>query len=159
MLAASRTHSIASGRTQAAAASRAGAGQLSGATIGRQASTATERSSRRANLNQTQERTEFLINTLGSGAALAGLLGVNRSQPTQWRKGAESPSPEVGRGLLDLDYVVARASMLWPTDSVVAWLQGQNAFLEGARPIDVLRARGSRDVIDALDAELAGSYA
>ncbi|WP_345762780.1 antitoxin Xre/MbcA/ParS toxin-binding domain-containing protein [Diaminobutyricibacter sp. McL0608] len=117
------------------------------------------RSSRRANLNQTQERTEFLINTLGSGAVLAGLLGVNRSQPTQWRKGAESPSPEVGRGLLDLDYVVARASMLWQTDSVVAWLQGQNAFLEGARPIDVLRTRGSHDVVDALDAELAGAYA
>lgn len=113
---------------------------------------------RHPGVNQAQERTEFLIETLGSGVALAELLGVNRSQPTQWRKGAESPSPEVGRDLLDLDYVVARASMLWATESVVAWLSGPNAFLEGARPIDVLRVRGSGPVIDALDAELAGSY-
>jgi len=119
----------------------------------------TEKVPARANVNQAQERTEFLISTLGTGAAVADLLGVNRSQPTQWRKGVESPSPEVGRGLLDLDHVVARASMLWAPESVLAWLTGANSFLEGATPIDVLRTRGSREVIEALDAELAGSYA
>ena len=114
---------------------------------------------RRPRLNQAQERTEFLIDTLGGGAKLATLLRVNRSQPTQWRKGAETPSPDVGRLLIDLDHVVARASMVWASDLVMSWLSSPNAFLGGATPVDVLRERGSRDVIDALDAEQAGSYA
>jgi hypothetical protein len=49
--------------------------------------------------------------------------------------------------------------MLWAPESVLAWLTGANSFLEGATPIEVLRTRGSREVIEALDAELAGSYA
>jgi hypothetical protein len=114
---------------------------------------------RAGRLNQAQERTSFLIDTLGSGSSLAALLEVNRSQPTQWRKGVESPSPDIGRQLLDLDYVVARASMLWAGEVVLSWLKSSNAFLDGATPMAVLRARGSRDVVDALDAELAGSYA
>lgn len=108
---------------------------------------------------QAPERTEFLIDALGSGAALAELLGVSRSQPTRWRKGDETPSPERARELIDLDHVMARARMLWEPDVALAWLVGANAFLAGARPVDVLRTRGSREVIEALDAELAGGYA
>lgn len=36
---------------------------------------------------QAMERTTFLIDSLGSGAEVARLLGVNRSQPAQWRSG------------------------------------------------------------------------
>ena len=127
-------------------------------TPGKRIGSGKERPVRRV-LNQAQQRTEFLIAALGGGSKVASLLGVNRSQPTQWKNGAESPSPEVGRLLIDLDYVVARASMLWASDLVIVWLSSPNAFLDNARPIDVLAERGSRDVVNALDAELAGSYA
>jgi len=110
-------------------------------------------------LNQAQERTEFLIETLGSGARLAALIGVNRSQPTKWRRGIEVPGPEAGRMLIDLDHIVARACMVWPGELVTTWLSSPNAFLDGATPVTVLREQGSRAVIDALDAEQAGSYA
>jgi uncharacterized protein (DUF2384 family) len=104
-------------------------------------------------------RTGFLIDTLGSQAALARLLQVSTSQPSRWRAGEESPSPEHGRELLDLDHVMARATLLWSAKTALGWLIGANSFLEGARPIDVLRLRGSGEVIAALDAEMAGSYA
>lgn len=110
-------------------------------------------------LPQAQSRTEYLIETLGSGQAVADLLGVSRSQPSKWRTGQEKPGPDAAKRLIDLDHVLARALMLWPPDIAVDWLSGTNAFLEGARPIDVLRTRGSRDVIEALDATLAGSFA
>lgn len=113
----------------------------------------------RGELSQAQARTEFLISALGTAQALAELLNVSRSQPSRWRTGAESPGPEAGRLLIDLDHVLARASMLWPTETARDWLTGSNAFLQGARPIDVLRERGSGEVIAALDAALAGSFA
>ncbi|WP_223695225.1 antitoxin Xre/MbcA/ParS toxin-binding domain-containing protein [Leifsonia poae] len=49
--------------------------------------------------------------------------------------------------------------MLWGSAGVLPWLTSANSFLDGATPMDVLRLRGSRDVVDALDAEQAGSYA
>ena len=108
---------------------------------------------------QAQERTAFLIENLGSAATLAELLRVNRSQTTRWRNGTDLPSPMMSRLLLDVDHIFARTRMLWGKDAALAWLTGNNAFLGGARPVDVLRSRGTRDVLDALDAELAGSFA
>jgi uncharacterized protein (DUF2384 family) len=49
--------------------------------------------------------------------------------------------------------------LLWAPKTALLWLTGANSFLEGARPIDVLRTRGSSDVINALDSEMAGSFA
>ncbi len=74
-----------------------------------------------------------------------------------WR-GEETPGPENMRALIDLDYVVARAEMVWPTDVALEWLEGANSYLDGARPIDVLKLRGPTEVIDALDAALSGSF-
>jgi uncharacterized protein (DUF2384 family) len=104
---------------------------------------------------QAAERTNFLIETLGSGAELARLLGVNRSQPAQWRSGKESPGPVAAQRLVDLDYVVAKALLIWPPKAAIDWLEGTNSYLDGARPIDVLRLRGSADVVRALEVAMA----
>jgi uncharacterized protein (DUF2384 family) len=112
-----------------------------------------------AAFRQVQARTEFLIEALGSQAELARLLQVSTSQPSRWRAGEETPSPQHGRELLDLDHVMARAMLLWAPKTALLWLTGANSFLEGARPIDVLRTRGSSEVINALDSEMAGSFA
>ncbi|WP_308466322.1 antitoxin Xre/MbcA/ParS toxin-binding domain-containing protein [Rathayibacter soli] len=53
----------------------------------------------------------------------------------------------------------ARTSVVWGSEPVLSWLSHPNAFRDGATPIDILRERGSRDVIDALDVEQAGRYA
>ncbi len=106
-----------------------------------------------------QERTGFLIDLFGGPTALADLLRVNKSQPSRWSRGQESPSPEKARHLLDLDHVMARATLVWGPDAAREWMVGSNALLDGARPIDVLRLRGSMEVIAALDAEDAGAFA
>ena len=104
------------------------------------------------------ERTEFLIDAVGSGSILADLLGVSRSQPTRWRTGKESPSPQIARELVDLDHVMARASMLFTQPVALDWLNSSNSYLDGARPIDVLKTRGSAEVVAALDAAMAGAF-
>lgn len=87
------------------------------------------------------------------------MLEVSPSQPTRWIDGSERPNSENARVIVDLDHVVARAGLLWEPTVIGSWLNGSNAFLDGARPIDVLKTIGSGPVIDALDQELAGAYA
>lgn len=105
------------------------------------------------------ERTEFLARTLGGITAVARLLDVSASQPSRWRQGKEQPSQVVAQRLLDLDHVVARLALLWDESLIEPWLVSPNAHLSGATPIDVLRAAGARDVLDAIDAELQGAFA
>lgn len=105
------------------------------------------------------QRAATVAAALGSKSMLANFLSVSASQPTQWIKGVESPNPENARTIVDIDHVIARAGLLWKPPVVSAWLVGANAFLGGARPIDVVKTRGAEPVIDALDQELAGAYA
>ncbi|MGH9187825.1 MAG: antitoxin Xre/MbcA/ParS toxin-binding domain-containing protein [Acidimicrobiales bacterium] len=104
-------------------------------------------------------RTEFLSRTLGGVTAVARLLDVSPSQPSRWRHGKEQPSPPVAQRLLDLDHVVARLMLLWDESLIEAWLTSPNGQLGGVTPIDVIRTRGARDLLDAIDAELQGAYA
>lgn len=108
---------------------------------------------------RSQERTQFLIDTVGGVTKLARTLGVSPSQPSRWRTGAESPSPEIAAKLLDLDHVIALAVQTWHPEVVMDWMTTANGFLDGAQPIDVLLQRGSSEVIDALKATLSGAYA
>lgn len=110
-------------------------------------------------LTDVGQRAATVAAALGSKSMLASFLSVSASQPTQWIKGVESPNPENARTIVDIDHVIARAGLLWTPPVVSAWLVGANAFLGGARPIDVVKIRGAEPVIDALDQELAGAYA
>ncbi|MDN5797837.1 MAG: helix-turn-helix domain-containing protein [Intrasporangium sp.] len=106
----------------------------------------------------TMQRTEFLVEALGGITRLAELLDVSKSQPSRWRSGKEQPSPAKARELIDLDHVLARATLIWESEVAIDWLFGSNSYLDGARPIDVLRVRGSSEVLDALDAAAAGAF-
>lgn len=83
----------------------------------------------------------------------------SNSQPSRWRKGDEAPGLEVTPRLLALDYVLAVAVQVWDPTVVKAWLTTANAFLDGARPIDVAVQRGPAEVVDALQATLSGADA
>jgi uncharacterized protein (DUF2384 family) len=62
--------------------------------------------------------------------------------------------------LVDLDQVLAHAMLVWPDERVARdWLTTPNAHLDGARPVDWIRLRGTAEVVDALRAEGAGVYA
>jgi len=104
-------------------------------------------------------RIEMAIASLGGGTALAELLKVSRSQPSQWRNGKETPTSDMQRRIIDLDHVVARAQLVWEPEIALDWLHSPNSYLDGAVPLDVLELRGPAEVLDALDAVLSGAYA
>lgn len=103
-------------------------------------------------------RVKHLVSVFGA-AHLAAMLGVNRSQPTQWASGAERPGARTAPLLIDLDHIVARARLVWGDKAAVNWLNGANSYLSGAKPIDVLQLEGPARVLEALDAEAWGSFA
>jgi hypothetical protein len=103
-------------------------------------------------------RADFLVTTLGNGTT-AHLLNVSQSQPSRWRRAQELPSPRIAPLVVDLDHVIGRLLLLWDSSVVVSWLEGANPHLTGARPIDVLRTRGSSEVVEAIDAEAEGAFA
>ena len=107
---------------------------------------------------EVRHRLTWLIGVLGNNR-VAELLGVSRSQPSRWRTGAEGLAARNQRAVLDLDYVVVRLHQLWEPEVAATWLESPNAHLGGATPRDVLRARGTTDVIRAIDAEAQGAYA
>ncbi|WP_268793870.1 antitoxin Xre/MbcA/ParS toxin-binding domain-containing protein [Mycolicibacterium mucogenicum] len=53
----------------------------------------------------------------------------------------------------------ARARLVWAGASADIWMESANAFLGGARPLDVLLTDGSSRVLLALDAETWGGGA
>lgn len=119
----------------------------------------TKKTSRNAAPIQIGQRAATVAEAIGNRAKLAKLLAVSPSQPTRWIDGTETPNPTNAQTIVDLDYVVARAGLLWKPAVITEWLNGHNAFLDGARPIDVIKIHGSATVIDALDQELSGAYA
>lgn len=107
---------------------------------------------------EVRRRLGWLVGVLGNNR-VAELLAVSRSQPSRWRSGEEGLAAENQRAVLDLDYIIARVHQLWTPDVAEIWLQSPNAHLGGGRPLDVLRQRGAREVLLAIDAEAEGAYA
>lgn len=100
-----------------------------------------------------------VVEMAGSRAKVASILGVARTQPGQWISGREAPSTDSWQHLADLEYVMSRVALVWHPEMVMDWMGAPNAFLDGARPFDVLKLYGPGDVIAAINAESAGSYA
>ncbi|NDV09191.1 DUF2384 domain-containing protein [Rhodococcus sp. IEGM 248] len=104
------------------------------------------------------ERVRYLTGAFG-GTRLAAIVGVNRSQPSRWIKGQERPGPAAAPLLIDLEHVLARARLVWGETAAHTWLESANAYLDGARPLDVLQLSGPAPVLEALDAEAWGGAA
>ena len=104
-------------------------------------------------------RTRWLSEVVGGGARLAEMLGVSASQTSRWASGKERPGPRSAPLLIDLEHVLARVRLVWAAPAATNWMLGANAYLDGARPIDVLTLKGPGPVLDALDAAAWGGAA
>lgn len=96
---------------------------------------------------------------LGSKAEAARYFDVARSQPGRWINGTERPNPRARRLIQDLDYVWDRLTDERRPEAANIWLRSPNAYLNGVAPLSWLKARGAEEIIAAIDAEEAGSYA
>jgi len=105
-------------------------------------------------------RTQLVTEAAGGTRRAADLLEVAASQPSRWAKGESVPGPAQARMLVDIDHVLAHALLVWADAGVARdWLTTANAHLGGVRPIEWIRLHGTAEVVEALRAEAAGSYA
>lgn len=114
---------------------------------------------REVEIDPIRVKVAVIAAALGSKARAAEYLGVARSQPGKWLAGEERPNPRARRLLQDFDYVWARLTDERSPDVAELWLSSPNAFLNGATPITWMKTRGAEDVVGAIDAEEAGSFA
>lgn len=117
------------------------------------------RRSRVAADDPLSEQRVLYLTTVFSRAQLAKLIGVSPSQTSRWASGEERPGPAAAPALIDLEHVYSRARLVWGGDSARIWMESANAFLGGARPLDVLLTEGAARVLQTLDAEMWGGAA
>lgn len=105
------------------------------------------------------QRVGHAADVFGSNAKLAEWLGVSPSSPSRWIAGKSTPGRDLARLVIDIDYVAVRAATVWGENAVQSWLLGQNAFLGGASPLDMVQVGRTAEVVAALSGEASEVYA
>ena len=106
----------------------------------------------------TASKIRALRRDFKTGAAIADLLGVNRSQVTRWLRGA-SIDPLNAERIDLLELVWASLLRQYEPAAARAWLFGLNPHLGDRRPIDLVRAGRAEELLRAIRAERAESFA
>lgn len=106
----------------------------------------------------TAEKVSALSEDFHSQRRLAELLGVSPAQVTRWRRGRGIDELNAQRVDL-LELVMSSLLRLYPAEAAERWLGGANPHLQGRRPIDLIRAGRTRELLDAIAQERAGSFA
>lgn len=105
----------------------------------------------------TEQKVTALIRDFGS-RRLAELLGVDAAQVARWQDG--DVIDEIDAERIDLlELVMAHLLRLYPVENAQRWLVGLNPNLGDRRPVDLIRRRRTREVLDAIANERAGSFA
>lgn len=92
-------------------------------------------------------------------AGLASIVEVSRSSVSRWVSGEDTSKGTNAAAVLDLDFIIARYALVYPTATFRDWFTAPNTFLNGSSPQDLLAMEGPSRVVDALSSEQAGSSA
>ena len=106
----------------------------------------------------TVRKVEALRADFRSAAQLADMLGVSRSQVTRWLHGA-GIDPLNAEKVDLLELVWSSLVRLYEKEAAVAWLFGINPTLGDRRPIDLVRAGRTEELMRALRAERSDAFA
>lgn len=106
----------------------------------------------------TKEKVRALSSDVGSQRRLAELLDVSPAQVSRWVRGGGIDALNADRVDL-LELVMSQLLRLYSPDIAKRWLTGLNPHLHDRRPIDLIRRGRAREVLDAINASRAGSFA
>lgn len=104
-------------------------------------------------------RVSALVDDVGSRAAVARLLQVDRSRVTRWLAAGEEPDPANRRAIDAFEFALERLTIRYPFATALKWLDGLNPHLGGSRPSELLRTGRVAEVLAAIEADETGAYA
>lgn len=83
---------------------------------------------------------------------IAEIMGIGTRQVQNWAAGKGKPADSKRlRQLLDLSYVLDQLDDLFDDEGALLWLHSRNRTLGGERPLDLLGAGRTDEVIQYLD--------
>src|ERR1700761_7007084 len=94
----------------------------------------------------TARKVEALRADFRSAAQLADMLGVSRSQVTRWLRGSGIDPLNAERVDL-LELVGSSLLRIYDREAALAWLFGVNPVLGDRRPIDLVRAGRTEELM------------
>ena len=106
----------------------------------------------------TAAKVDALRIDVGSAARLADMLGVSRAQVTRWMRGS-GIDPLNAEKVDLLELVWSSLLRLYEREAALAWLFGLNPFLGDRRPIDLIRAGRTEELMRAIRAERSDVFA
>jgi transcriptional regulator with XRE-family HTH domain len=106
----------------------------------------------------TAQKVEALRDDFRSAAQLAMMLGVSRSQVTRWLRGS-GIDPLNAEKVDLLELVWGNLLRLYEREAALAWLFGLNPLLGDRRPIDLIRAGRTEELMGAIRAERSDAFA
>src|SRR4051812_30572344 len=106
----------------------------------------------------TAAKVQALSVDFRSAAQLADMLGVSRSRVTRWLQGA-GIDPQNAERVDLLELVWSNLLRLYEPDAALSWLFGLNPNLGDRRPIDLIRAGRTEELMRAIRAERSDSFA
>jgi uncharacterized protein (DUF2384 family) len=106
----------------------------------------------------TAKKIEALRADFRSAAQLADMLGVSRSQVTRWLRGA-GIDPLNAEKVDLLELVWSNLLRVYDKEAALAWLFGMNPMLADRRPIDLIRLGRTEELMRAIRAERADTFA
>jgi transcriptional regulator with XRE-family HTH domain len=104
------------------------------------------------------KKIEALRADFRSAAQLADMLGVSRSQITRWLRGA-GMDPLNAEKVDLLELVWSNLLRLYEREAALAWIFGMNPLLGDRRPIDLIRLGRTEELMRAIRAERADTFA
>ncbi len=104
------------------------------------------------------QKVEALSKDFRSQRRLAELLDVSPAQIGRWIRG-QGIDPENAERVEVLEAAMTQLLRVYDPETADAWLHGTNPFLRNRRPIDVVRAGRLDEVLGAIQAARAGSFA
>ena len=106
----------------------------------------------------TAQKVEALRDDFRSAAQLAMMLGVSRSQVTRWLRGS-GIDPLNAEKVDLLELVWGNLLRLYEREAALEWLFGLNPLLGDRRPIDLIRAGRTEELMRAIRAERSDAFA
>lgn len=89
---------------------------------------------------------------------LANITNVSKATVSRWRNGHKIPHPDTQLVISDLRYTVMRLSEYYMKQEIRTWLYARHPQLEGSRPVDLISANRTQEVLVVLDRLEADAY-